>query len=478
MPYCNTDAADAHFDKIKMLTTSETNAVKRWFTRSNHFTSKSSMYSDTITVDVAALNDKPAKFCKPSQPNLAYELQAQLEAMDAELAGLRATADTAKRAHNACKTETQRITTEISKLKHSDIQSLKARAKDIQSQITEHDTDPEEARQNFTRSIAATVKSRVAPLLALRDISPQWIEANVELAAMLLKRGLLKSRAEAATATYREAREASAQLRQRLAAAKAEFEQAKEQTKTLRNEAKRRADKTPELEAQWAELPDTLEELDDQIDNHRVRIQAISPNPAIMEKYTAREEEIHKLEESLANHDANLKEKQARIDELRDSWLPEIESFIDAIDQNFSEYFKQIGCVGNIRLAKDGDDFASYGIDIWVSYRATDAPKKLDARVQSGGERSVATMLYLIALQELSDCPFRLVDEINQGMDPHNERMIFDRVTAQASKHNTPQYFLITPKLLPDLKFTPAITVLCVFNGPYMVDQDKWAVTV
>lgn len=29
----------------------------------------------------------------------------------------------------------------------------------------------------------------------------------------------------------------------------------------------------------------------------------------------------------------------------------------------------------------------------------------------------MSTMLYLISLQDLTDCPFRLVDEINQGTD-------------------------------------------------------------
>lgn len=54
-------------------------------------------------------------------------------------------------------------------------------------------------------------------------------------------------------------------------------------------------------------------------------------------------------------------------------------------------------------------------------------------------ERSVATMLYLISLQELTPCPFRLVDEINQGMDPHNERMIFEVVAECACKDGVPQ---------------------------------------
>jgi structural maintenance of chromosomes protein 5 len=80
-------------------------------------------------------------------------------------------------------------------------------------------------------------------------------------------------------------------------------------------------------------------------------------------------------------------------------------------------------------------------------------------------------MLYLVSLQDLTECPLRLVDEINQGMDPTNERMIFEEVTKSACKPNQPQFFLITPKLLPGLVFTPEMTVLCVMNGPWMVDQ-------
>jgi chromosome segregation ATPase len=83
-------------------------------------------------------------------------------------------------------------------------------------------------------------------------------------------------------------------------------------------------------------------------------------------------------------------------------------------------------------------------------------------------------MLYLVSLQQLSKCPFRLVDEINQGMDPNNEKMIFDRVSHQATMPDTPQYFLITPKLLPNLRFDPSITVLCVFNGPWQLSQSEF----
>jgi structural maintenance of chromosomes protein 5 len=59
-------------------------------------------------------------------------------------------------------------------------------------------------------------------------------------------------------------------------------------------------------------------------------------------------------------------------------------------------------------------------------------------------------------------------------MDPNNERMIFDVIKETSCKKGLPQYFLITPKLLPDLNFTSEMTVFCILNGPYQADQKQW----
>jgi len=66
-------------------------------------------------------------------------------------------------------------------------------------------------------------------------------------------------------------------------------------------------------------------------------------------------------------------------------------------------------------------------------------------------------------LQNLTECPLRLVDEINQGMDEPNERMIFDQIVQNACKPGLPQYFLITPKLLLNLKYSKDVTLLFIF---------------
>ena len=42
--------------------------------------------------------------------------------------------------------------------------------------------------------------------------------------------------------------------------------------------------------------------------------------------------------------------------------------------------------------------------------------------------------MYLMAIQDLVVSPFRFVDEINQGLDAHNERLVFHRIVRNSTK--------------------------------------------
>ena len=50
-----------------------------------------------------------------------------------------------------------------------------------------------------------------------------------------------------------------------------------------------------------------------------------------------------------------------------------------------------------------------------VRFRVGHELQDLSKGTQSGGEKSVTTAVYMMALQELTQVPFRCVDEINQG---------------------------------------------------------------
>jgi chromosome segregation ATPase len=76
-----------------------------------------------------------------------------------------------------------------------------------------------------------------------------------------------------------------------------------------------------------------------------------------------------------------------------------------------------------------------------------------------------------MSLQGMAQAPFRVVDEINQGMDPRNERMVHERMVEIACREHTSQYFLITPKLLPGLRYDERMRVLCIASGEHMPSE-------
>ncbi|CAJ0576546.1 unnamed protein product, partial [Mesorhabditis spiculigera] len=168
--------------------------------------------------------------------------------------------------------------------------------------------------------------------------------------------------------------------------------------------------------------------------------------------------------------------------ELRALWRSRVDELIEKITDNFTTFFKKMGWRGEVELIKPEDtnrlDVEKYGIGINVSFREHERMRRLDDKTQSGGERSVSTILYLFALQELCPVPFRCVDEINQGMDPKNERAVFnmmvDLLCNTGTLKNT-QYFLLTPKLLRGLDFGDKVTPHIVHNSP-MLPEDvlKW----
>jgi structural maintenance of chromosomes protein 5 len=58
-----------------------------------------------------------------------------------------------------------------------------------------------------------------------------------------------------------------------------------------------------------------------------------------------------------------------------------------------------------------------------------------------------------------------------QGMDMRAERAVHDSMVDVTCTSDSAQYFLITPKLLPDLKYHERMKVLCVNNGEWLPEE-------
>ncbi|KAJ3254867.1 Structural maintenance of chromosomes protein 5 [Boothiomyces macroporosus] len=212
-----------------------------------------------------------------------------------------------------------------------------------------------------------------------------------------------------------------------------------DRNKQLAREAKGAVDKlketaTKEIAAilSLREIEETPEELNDKIIELNAQLENINDvDPTVVVEYRQRAKQIQDMEKTFDSNKSAAEEHEQEMQTLHDSWKGELTEIVSVISQAFSDNFAVIGCVGEVRIKEDAD-YKEWGIEIWVKFRDAETLQLLTANRQSGGERSVSTMLYLIALQALSKSPFRVVDEINQGMDPRNERLVH-RLIVQAA---------------------------------------------
>ena len=240
------------------------------------------------------------------------------------------------------------------------------------------------------------------------------------------------------------------------------------QCKEAKEEADAEAPLTEELKKKMESMPDDEDELLKEVELWEEKASAVvCNNPTAMQQYKKYEAEKKDLKEKIAALAPTVNGGQEVIKGLKEQWLPQLQKVLGEISVAFHTNCRQVGIHGEVRLREpdDPDEFSQYALDIHVKFREGEPLHALDKNRQSGGERAVATMLYLISLQNLTKCPFRVVDEINQGMDPKNERKVFKQMVDSASEPSTPQCFLLTPKLLNGLEYNDNVTVLCIFNG-------------
>eukprot|EP01083_Nonionella_stella_P126190 381817_1 len=259
-------------------------------------------------------------------------------------------------------------------------------------------------------------------------------------------------------------------------AARADMSNVKRDARRLKSDAMRvcQLEELKEAEEEWDNVKGVTEYSDDpaQITNTitacEISLSKIVVNRAEHERFLNRERTIAELEVKVKERDEKNAIHKAKIHELKSQWLPALKDKVRRISERYRGFFGNLrrGCDAKIVLRED-DDFDKYALDIMVKFRANGDLKTLSGTTQSGGERSVATMLYLLCLQDVTTCPFRVVDEINQGMDPNNELMIFEQVLRCSRMEGSPQLFMITPKLHPDMDFQ-GVCIFFVMNGPWI----------
>jgi chromosome segregation ATPase len=164
-------------------------------------------------------------------------------------------------------------------------------------------------------------------------------------------------------------------------------------------------------------------------------------------------EDIEKMYENYSKLYLELKEKAQLVAENRakaleevktrmQAWRAVIQSLLDRANLEYQRILTQTQAVGEVRLINEHDIEAA-GLEILVGFKGG-KPVPLDAYTQSGGERTTATMSFLLALQRHVRSPFRAVDEYDIHMDPRNRELIAKMLISTVTDGNA-QYVVITP---------------------------------
>lgn len=179
-------------------------------------------------------------------------------------------------------------------------------------------------------------------------------------------------------------------------------------------------------------------------------------------------EEINAILPSLRSDKDSL---DRRISKIEAEWEPLLTRLVAKLSKTFKKRFVAVASNGEVQLAK-ALKYKDWRLEILVKFRNESELKILDRQSQSGGERAVSTIFFIMALQKLTNAPFRIVDEINQGMDPKNEKNAHKYLVHAACESTQSQYFLVTPKLLTGLYYHPQMRIHCIYTGP-LIKGDK-----
>ena len=359
---------------------------------------------------------------------------------------------------------------------------IRTRRKLIEDSNSNDAVDLAREECNMKEKMQEVNKERVKLAATLQTIMEECHDLVLKRICLALRHAVLANECERLQAAHRDANSALSEMEERLEQVKHKMLQCKDQAKLLLKKAQ---DKTgtmagtqlsAELKQAFQQYPETLDEIDARIHEERARAECNqATNDEVVKKYGERQDVIQLMEVKVEAMEKELQNDEAELGELKKSWLHPLRQRLDDVSKQYGSFFQKMGCASEVSLIED-EDFSKFGISLRVKYRKNEELHELTAHHQSGGERSVATILYLMALQGVTNCPFRVVDEINQGMDPNNERKVFELIVQTVSTLGTSQYFLFSPKLLPDLPFNEHVTVSVVHNGPFMLPHCNWDV--
>ena len=160
-----------------------------------------------------------------------------------------------------------------------------------------------------------------------------------------------------------------------------------------------------------------------------------------------------------------LRDKAAASAELEKRirrWREVISNYVEQITVDYRSILEGLGGSGYAKVINI-EDVDKAGLELYVGFGGIE-PTILDVYSKSGGERTVASMCFLLALQKYITSPFRAVDEFDVHMDPRNRNLIMNYII-DLMRGREEQYIVITPGYVSDAYRDANIIVVQKYEG-------------
>ncbi|TME01727.1 MAG: hypothetical protein E6I71_15245 [Chloroflexi bacterium] len=168
------------------------------------------------------------------------------------------------------------------------------------------------------------------------------------------------------------------------------------------------------------------------------RLEEFGPTNALAESECRElEERYQNLAEQLDDISAARADLEGLISTLRQEEESRYEAVFGAVAANFHEYFSELNPGGRATLRHaEGDEGPRTGVEILVQ-----PPRKRlqNVTLLSSGERSLAALALVLALDEVNPSPFTILDEVDAALDDAN----VDRFGQMVARLGARRQFLV-----------------------------------
>uniref|UniRef100_A0A8B9RNM3 Structural maintenance of chromosomes protein 6 n=1 Tax=Astyanax mexicanus TaxID=7994 RepID=A0A8B9RNM3_ASTMX len=182
------------------------------------------------------------------------------------------------------------------------------------------------------------------------------------------------------------------------------------------------------------EITRLREKISSQESTHGNQEQVIREYAEAHGNYKNKSSQLRDLKRFIDRLDNIMTDRQARYKTLRRSLSVRCKLY-------FNNFLIKLHCCGSMMF-----DHNNETLSISVKPPGQEKDNINDMRSLSGGERSFSTVCFILSLWEITESPFRCLDEFDVYMDMHNRRISLDLLLELSERQHLRQFIFITPQ--------------------------------